>query len=249
MTLEPRRPRPPAYPRRATAADPGRRLLPLLRGLVTPSVCVLLLLLLAPPTGSPGGLPAETGQATPGTLFAETPCKGKVAAPPSSANDTTANASAHEEGPPPCQGIVAPPPCSGDVVAPPIKDPPPCKGEIAIPVPPVSPLPPSVKFRDVTLVAFCADPRSWLALQVRMRGSVRRMSDPDYPGGGYVLEDGTTIGSVVARAPLVGGVRESDLGPAVIEGRVVQLEGRNPLTRQTGTWYAIAVDRIVLERR
>lgn len=268
MTLEPRQPRTPAYPRRITAADTGRRLLPWLRGLVTPSIC-LLLLLLAP--AADGAEPGSSQRIAPGSSeMAATPCKGKVAlpdtqneappclgkiapsSPPPCAGAPVPNPPEPQDPPPPCTGIVAPPPCKGDAPGP-ITEPPPCSGEIAVPlprpVPPVPPPPATILFRDVSLGAFCADPKSWLALQVRMRGTVRRMSDPDYPGGGFVLEDGTSIGSALARAPLVGGLRESDHGPATIEGRVIQVEGRNPLTGQSGTWYAISVDRVILEQR
>jgi len=273
MTLEPRRPRPPAYPRRVTAADPGRSLLPWLRGLITPSIC-LFLLLLTPPANAVDPVGSAKSRGPSSELEAQ-PCRGKVAAP--EPNPPCAGAPMPNPPPPPqqqeipCKGDYSPPPidnpappCSGESIAPSVNDPPPCAGGLKGPVPPTppttvpctgsvpapTPVPPSTTlFRDVPLGAFCADPKSWLALQVRMRGSVRRMSDPDYPGGGYVLEDGTSIGSALARAPLVGSVNESDLGPATIEGRIVQLDGRNPLTRQTGTWYAISVDRIILDRR
>lgn len=280
MTLEPRQPRPPTYPRRVTPADVGRRILPLLRGLITPSICLFLLLLTpsanaAEPVGSgktTGANSLGSNQMKGSNDFEATPCRGKVAAPPSNPPCAGAPVPNPPPPPPPCTGdVVSPPiddpnpPCTGESIAPPVKDPPPCRGSIPAPndpppcagiveppmppTPPVPPPPATTLFRDVSLGAFCADPKSWLALQVRMRGSIRHMSDPDYPGGGFVLEDGTSIGTALARAPLVGGIRESDIGSATIEGRVVQLEGRNPLTRQTGTWYAISVDRIILDRR
>ncbi len=176
-----------------------------------------------------------------------------------------------EDTGPVCQGKVSTtfeavpePPCAGAPVAP-VEPPPPCMGEIAVPEPPCKgdayvPPPPSRPPEripgepvEVTLEELHQRPRDYLAMNVRVEGTLGQMPADRLVDRGYYLflksPTANARGEMYA-LPLVGDCSAYPLGSSVvIEGTLTRRDGGPGEGDTPQTYFVVRIERIHSGRR